>query len=104
MGCSDPGCRVWVNTCGTKEVYIHELGHNMGMTHAASNLEEKVDTKTILYYIVVQLMKYRDMWKHMAIQLALWGIPGFVHLMSSHLMLFIGYVNFLFPLFNFQFT
>jgi hypothetical protein len=28
----------WVFTCGTKGVYAHELGHNLGLDHAASSL------------------------------------------------------------------
>eukprot|EP01114_Cavostelium_apophysatum_P002750 TRINITY_DN12439_c0_g1_i1.p1 TRINITY_DN12439_c0_g1~~TRINITY_DN12439_c0_g1_i1.p1 ORF type:complete len:334 (-),score=62.99 TRINITY_DN12439_c0_g1_i1:132-1133(-) len=33
-------CRAWVNTCDRMEVFVHELGHNLGMSHAASNYGE----------------------------------------------------------------
>ncbi|PRP77646.1 carbonate dehydratase [Planoprotostelium fungivorum] len=33
-------CLTWINTCSRPEVYLHELGHNMGMTHAGTNSDE----------------------------------------------------------------
>lgn len=36
LGCGS-SCRAWVKSCGTKDVYVHELGHNIGLHHASTD-------------------------------------------------------------------
>jgi len=38
VGCSAT-CRSWIRSCGLKDLYAHELGHNLGMRHASSDLD-----------------------------------------------------------------
>lgn len=40
VGCSSILCRAWVNTCQRMEVFVHELGHNLGMSHASSDFDD----------------------------------------------------------------
>eukprot|EP00727_Mastigamoeba_balamuthi_P010971 m51a1_g6497 hypothetical protein (1355) ;mRNA; r:196832-202122 len=34
-------CRTWITRCELPQVLVHELGHNLGLLHAASNYAEK---------------------------------------------------------------
>ena len=40
VGCGT-WCRAWVkgSSCGTLDVYVHELGHNLGMGHSSTDLD-----------------------------------------------------------------
>jgi hypothetical protein len=38
VACGAP-CRAWVKTCELPDVYAHEIGHNLGMAHAATDLD-----------------------------------------------------------------
>ncbi len=42
--------RAWVLTCGVQDVYAHELGHNLGMHHAATESNEYGDTSDVMGY------------------------------------------------------
>lgn len=41
VGCG-VACRAWIVSCERVEVYAHELGHNLGLRHASSDIDEKV--------------------------------------------------------------
>lgn len=47
VGC-DLMCRAWINSCDRVEVYVHELGHNIGLRHASSDTDEQV--KFIIFF------------------------------------------------------
>lgn len=38
VGCTT-NCRVWVRFCSLQDVYAHELGHNLGMSHSSTDLD-----------------------------------------------------------------
>ncbi|MDH3626478.1 MAG: MopE-related protein [Acidobacteriota bacterium] len=38
VACSS-GCRVWVRYCSFPDIYAHELGHNLGMSHSSTDLD-----------------------------------------------------------------
>lgn len=42
VGCFYPGglCQSWIKTCELADVYAHELGHNLGMMHAAIDADD----------------------------------------------------------------
>lgn len=39
VGCADSICQVWSFSCSSGYVFTHELGHNLGMQHAASDAD-----------------------------------------------------------------
>ena len=38
VGC-EPNCQSWIADCSTGSTYVHELGHNFGMHHASTDLD-----------------------------------------------------------------
>lgn len=45
MACG-ASCRTWISECDKQGVYLHELGHNLGLRHSGSNIALKGDVIT----------------------------------------------------------